>query len=284
LFLFADDAKMYKHIKCIEVSVVLNSCCQKLFDWSDEWLLKLNINKCKILSVGRKVKKEFEYGFNIPSVGFVELEHFDIMQDLGVIADENLSFKQHVNEKINKAYQMIGILNRNFKQLDKSSFILLYENLVRSSLEYANTVWSPYRSSLIEDLEKVQKRATKMVRCCKHMKYKERLMYLHLPTLKYRRLRGDMIEVYKILNGKYDPELVPLLKPSINTYTRGNSLKLSVERAKYDLRKYSFPVRVINTWNALPDAVVKCDSVNTFKNCFDKLWQKEELYYDYKSK
>ena len=269
--------------RALEDVDILNNNCQKLYDWSEQWLMKLNINKCKILSVGHRVKKNFKYGFNIENVGFVELEHVEVMQDLGVTIDENLSYKNHINDKINKAFQMIGILNRNFKNLDKSTFILLYKSLVRSQLEYANSVWNPYRISLVEELEKVQKRATKLVWCCRKMKYKERLMYLQLPTLKYRRLRGDMIETYKILTGVYNSEIVPCLKRSTNIHTRGNCLKLSVERAKYDIRKYSFPVRIINIWNSLPDAVIKCGSINSFKNCLDKLWQKEELYYDFKA-
>jgi hypothetical protein len=175
IFLFADDAKMFKHILSSEDSVVLNSSCQNLYDWCEQWLMKLNINKCKVLSVGHRVDTDFKYGFNIANVGFVELEHVDVMLDLGVMVDTELSYKQHITSKINKAYQMIGILNRNFKHLSKSSFMLLYKCLIRSTLEYANTVWNPYRISLIEDLEKVQKRATKLVKCCKNMNYKERL-------------------------------------------------------------------------------------------------------------
>jgi len=65
---------------------------------------------------------------------------------------------------------------------------------------------------LIKDLEKVQMRATKLVLTDKHLTYKERLLQLKLPTLKYRHLRGDMIEVFKILTGKYDTNLLSVLK------------------------------------------------------------------------
>jgi len=65
-------------------------------------------------------------------------------------------------------------------------------------LEYANSVWNPHRQGLITDLEKIQMRATKLVLTVKHLTYKERLVQLKLPTLRYRRLRGDMIEVFKI--------------------------------------------------------------------------------------
>ena len=196
LFLFADDAKMFKHIACLDDFNVLFQNCQNVFDWSQQWLMKLNIKKCKVLSIGRKVDKRYNYGFNVPDIGFVEIDLVESMQDLGVSIEGDLSFQKHIRDKINKAFQMLGIINRNFKQLQKSAFILLYKCLVRSHLEYANTVWNPYRISLVDDIEKVQKRATKMVRGCKNMTYKERLIYLQLPTLKYRRLRGDMIEVF----------------------------------------------------------------------------------------
>jgi hypothetical protein len=283
LFLFADDTKMFKHILCIDDSDALLKDCQKLFDWCEQWLMSLNINKCKVLSIGRRISTDFKYGFIVPSSGFVELDHVDVMQDLGVAIDDDLSFDGHINDKVKKAFQMLGIINRNFSKLDKVSFVLLYKCLVRSQLEYANSVWNPYKSSAVNMLESVQKRATKMVRGCRSMSYEERLRFLKLPTLKYRRLRGDMIEVFKILTGKYDLDLSPTLKLSTNFRTRGNSLKLSVERASYNLRKYSFPVRVVTIWNSLPEFIIKSDSVNSFKNSFDNLWQKREIYYNYKA-
>ena len=88
----------------------------------------------------------------------------------------------------------------------------------------------------------MQRRATKLVKQCKDLCYQERLKYLQLPTLAYRRVRGDMIEVYKILTNKYDDEVNLNIGLSKNTCTRGNSLKLSTVRTKYDKRKYFFTI------------------------------------------
>ena len=79
---------------------------------------------------------------------------------MGVLFDTQLNFKDHIQEKINKAHRMIGLLKRNYIYMDCKTFILLYKALVRPHLEYANSVWSPYRKSDIEQIEKVQKRAT----------------------------------------------------------------------------------------------------------------------------
>ena len=78
--------------------------------------------------------------------------------------------------------------------MDESSFILLYKSMVRPHLECANSVWCPYKQGDIKELEKIQKRATNLVINLKKIAYKDRLMHLKLPTLKYRRLRGDFSE------------------------------------------------------------------------------------------
>ena len=93
------------------------------------------------------------------------------MKDLGVIFDtgNELNFVQHCKEKINTAYSYIGIIKRNFIYLDDDAFVMLYKSLVRSHLEYANSVWNPHRLRLIKDLEKVQMRATKLVITIKNL-------------------------------------------------------------------------------------------------------------------
>ena len=73
---------------------------------------------------------------------------------------------------------------------------------------------------------------------------------LKLPTLKYRRIRGDMIEVYKILTNKYDSRVNLYLEKQQDN--RGHSLKLVNNRYHYDLRKFSFAPRIVNVWNSLP--------------------------------
>ena len=92
----------------------------------------------------------------------------------------------------------INALEGNVKQAKKP------QESVRSHVEYANSVWNPHRLGLFKDLEKVQMRATKLVITIKYLTYKDRLKRLKLPTLKYRHMRGDMIEVYKILTNKYN--------------------------------------------------------------------------------
>src|SRR3989442_9717000 len=117
------------------------------------------------------------------------------MTSKGVTIDRDVSFDLHISEKVNKAFQLLEIINRNFADIDENTFLLLYKAMVHSHLEVAGSVWNPNKISQIRSLEKIQKRATKLVRSCKKLSYKERLIHLNLLTLKFRRLRGDMIEV-----------------------------------------------------------------------------------------
>ena len=129
----------------------------------------------------------------------------------------------------------------------------------------------------------MQKRATKQIPGFNNLSYLERLKKLKLPTMAYRRIRGDMIETYKIINEKYDPEassFLKLLSNSGNRFSRrNNSNKIVEQRFKTSLKKNSFVVRVAKVWNKLPDQVINAPSTNAFKNCLDKYWENEEIYY-----
>ena len=100
------------------------------------------------------------------------------------------------------------------------------------------------------------------------MEYPERLRSQKLPTLAYRRLRGDMIETFKILQGKYDPQLPPLLEAQDKSdipNTRGHNLKLFQKCSRTNLRKFSFTQRIVGLWNSLPYEVVNAPSIHAFE-------------------
>ena len=116
----------------------------------------------------------------------------------------------------------------------------------------------------------------------KDLDYQERLQKLKLPSLMYRRIRGDMIEVFKILNNYYDPittsSLLTLHKTKHNTRTNNNKLvKKSVDTKKFQM---FFTNRIINLWNSLPSFTVNSKSMNAFKNNIDKNL-KQYMYENY---
>ena len=160
---------------------------------------------------------------------------------------------------------------------------MLYTALVRPHLEYANQVWCPYKKKDLEAIENVQRRATKLLPTLKDLPYEERLKKLKLPTLAYRRVRGDMIETFKILGGVYDASVCgELLEKQEDRRTRGHSKKLFKRKSRLDKRKYAFCNRVVNTWNNLPATVVDADNVACFEKRLDITWEIQEIRYNYK--
>jgi hypothetical protein len=241
IFLFADDAKIFKHIHTRNDHLALQEACNALCEWSDKWLLPLNPAKCVLLRLGKvnDYTDTSSYDITVNNISST-LSTVTSTKDLGVTVDSTLKFKEHIQEKINKAFSTLGIIKRNFRHMDSCTFVKIYKTMVRSHLEYAVCVWAPYNKGLIDDIERVQRRATKLVKQCQNMSYEERLRFLHLPSLSYRRARADMIEVYKILTNKVDTYASLKLELSDCTITRGNALKLKTIRTRLDIRKYFF--------------------------------------------
>jgi len=160
------------------------------------------------------------------------------------------------------------MVRRHFKEIDKDDFKIIYNTYVRPHLEYCEQAWKDKTC-----LEKVQRRATKMVEGLKKLPYETRLKRLGIYTLEKRRLRGDLTETFKILTGK---ERIGYKKffelADATSWPRGHSLKSYKPRCHTRLRQNVFSVRVINEWNKLPQSVIEPPSVNTFKNRLDKYW------------
>ena len=118
----------------------------------------------------------------------------------------------------------------------------------------------------------------------KKLSYPDRLKKLKIPTLSYRRLRGDMIETYKILTQKYASIAAPDLQLASHVIgTRGHKYKLNKNHHKTRLRQHFFSSRVIEPWNNLSPHVIEASSTNSFKNRLDKYWGNQDIMYDYES-
>ena len=285
-YLFADDTKLFRVIKSEEDTGILQQDLSRALEWSEEWLLRFHPDKCKSMTIGKPKVQNRQYQLNLEGKEH-KLESTQEEKDIGLTIDSGLTFEKHINGKVNKANSICALIRRTYMNLDKETFLPLYKALVRSHLEYANTVWSPYKQKFIDAIENVQRRATKQVAGLKDLPYPERLKKLKLPTLTYRRHRGDMIEVYKMLHDKYDDNITTLLKLRDSDTTRislrGHSLTLFKPRANRNLRQSSFAIRVVDIWNSLPQKVVEAPSLNTFKCRLDKYWRDQECVYNYKA-
>ena len=154
---------------------------------------------------------------------------------------------------------------------------------MRPHLEYAATIWNPYKKGYFDDLEKVQRKATELLQNISHLSYPERLAALNLPTLEYRRIRGDMIETFKILNNIYDSRVTNFLSNSNFSTTRGHNFKLFVQHANFNIRKWFFSIRIVDIWNRLPSNVVNASNVMCFEKRLDKCWADLKIKFDHEA-
>jgi hypothetical protein len=188
-------------------------------------MLKFHPDKCKTMRIGRSKAEKHEYTLK---ADIKPMEETIAEKDVGVPIDDKLSFDKHIIEKVNKANSIIGVIRRTFEYLDLKTFRMLYVSLVRPHLEYVNPVWNPYLKKHIDMIENIHRRATKLIPGLSDLSYEDRLRRLKLPSMSYRRSRGDMIEVYTIMSGKYDPEISNIFQhqEQENHNTRGHKYKL----------------------------------------------------------
>ena len=145
----------------------------------------------------------------------------------------------------------------------------LFTAIVRPHLEFANVVWSPKCKKEEELIERVQARATKCVPGLQNVSYENRLKAMKLPSLKYRRKRGDLIEAYKYTHSYYNVN-ANLLKFDQKKNLRGHAFKLLKQSCNLNVRQHFFSLRVVNQWNSLPASVVEAPSVDSFKARLDQ--------------
>lgn len=169
-----------------------------------------------------------------------------------------------------KANFVLGFIARNFDCKTPEVMTRLYTSLVRPHLEYGIQFWSPCFQKDINKLESVQRRATKLIPGYRNLSYEERLKRLDMFSLKDRRIRGDLIETFKIVNEIDMIKYENLFEFSSQSATRNNGFNLKGQRFNTDLRKNYFNLRVVDYWNKLPSSVVQVSTVDALKNRVDK--------------
>ena len=236
----------------------------RLYDWTHYSLLKFHPDKCEIMRLSSTKSNKFKNIQGNYIMDETTLNKVDKEKDLGIIFDTELSFEEHINTKVKKANSLVGMIRRTFVYLDKDMFKQLFTSIIRPHVEYGAPVWNPYSKKLSTLIENVQRRASKQIPGLSHLSYEERLRTMKLPTLKYRRYRGDMIELYKMTHDLYDKNAIRKFLDFRSSHSRGHQFNLFKHSFKKDVRKYSFKWWTTAQWNNLPDSIVYAPSMKKY--------------------
>lgn len=240
--------------------------------WSLASGLKLNASKCFSVSFGNCDS------VNLYTLNGVSIPKNDTFSDLGLTVLSPFNFKFHVDKIVSKAFRKLGLINRIFKNKTKHSVTSLYKTYVRSSLEYSSVVWSPFTISSIDSIERVQRRMCRLIPAIRHLPYKQQLKSLGLLSLRARRLRFQLITLFKIQKG--------LLNISFDDFfllhglhgTRGHNLRIIPKFSRYNYRLHFFTVSVISYWNQLSQEDVDAPSVASFKLRLHSFFARNDIW------
>ena len=211
---FADDTKVFRKVTNDTDKDILQDDLEKLVKWSEKWQMLLNFGKCKCIHIGHGNMDE-EYKMGDAVLGRTTQE-----KDLGVTFSADMKVSEQCGIATSKGNQILGLIRRTITYKEKHLIVPLYKAIVRPHLEYCIQAWRLYRKKDIDKLERIQRRATKIIPELRDLSYESRLLQCGLTTLETRRLRGDQIEVFKLVNGYEDVDRNMFFKHKEGSRTR----------------------------------------------------------------
>ena len=261
--LFANDSKCLRLILGRDDGDKLQDDLNQIFQGSRIWGMEFNAKKCKVLRVAR-IRSITDKDYYLDGT---KLDRIDVEEDLGVLVSHDLSWNNHVDLISSKAHRMLNLLCRTCRDITYiSRKKLLYIAWVRSRLEYASVVWSPHTKRNINNLEQVQRRATRFILGRDYSEH-ERLSKLNLLPLQYRREINDLVYLFKCFKNIYKLNIFDYVscRSCIKPLRNVDHLTLDVPFSRTDVFKNSFFVRICRLWNKLPLSIRESNTVSIFR-------------------
>jgi hypothetical protein len=242
----------------------LSSACSRIASWAENWQMRIASNKCIALRITNKVMHVTTSNDRY-LLGHEYVNWCTEARDLGILIDNKLSFNQHVSNIAHKAGVRARLILRSFCSKDCRVLLKAYITYVRPLLEYCSLVWSPFTVANINKIEAVQRHFTKNISELSALHYNDRLFNLQLESLELRRLKCDLVTLYKLIHDYFDNPSTKYLEFYTDSCTRGHKYKIRKQYSAVNAYKFSFPQRSIDIWNSLPAAAVESITLSEFK-------------------
>ena len=169
-----------------------------IYKWVSDNKIQFNENKFEQMAHGNIENVELE-SYKSPSGDRIIIK--STTKDLGVMATNDLLFKEHINIITTSSKIVMGMLLRAFSIREKEPMIKLFNTYIKSKLEYCCIVWSPIQQTYIAELENIQRIFTSKINGMEGLDYHERLKKLNIYSLERRRDRYFIIYGWQQIEG-----------------------------------------------------------------------------------
>ena len=265
--LFADDTSLYIIVdNPHNTAGQLNTDLQMIHQWATQWLVTFNPTKSESIIFSRKLNKP-----NHPPIFMNNqpINEVHTHKHLGVFLSSDCQWHDHLAYIKSKAWSRINVMRKFKFKLDRKSLQTMYFSFIRPLLEYADVVWDNCTQYEVNELEKMQNEAARVVTGATKL---VSINSLYLETgwepLASRRKKHKLLVFYNMVNNlspNYLSSLVPSTVGNTTTYQLRNAANLHTIRANSQLYYNSFLPSVIRDWNELPDNVRNSPSKMVFK-------------------
>jgi ribonuclease P/MRP protein subunit RPP40 len=243
----------------------------RINEWSPLSGMSLNKNKSFSVTFGRS---EHERSYLISGLAVPLSTSFT---DLGVHVTSPLSFNKHIELVVSKAFQRLGLVNKVFSNKSQKATLRLYKSFVRPILEFSSLIWNPYTIYLNNKIESVQRRLCRMFPAIREKPYREQLSFLALYSLQARRLRYQLIVIFKLYRERPN-EFSDFFELRGERKTRGHNLAVVPKHARNNYRLNFFTVSSITLWNKFTEKEIASPSLLVFKKSVDSLFFREGIW------
>ena len=274
--MYADDTNVTFSAATIpDLESQINSDLKYIDRWLKANKLSLNVAKTEfmVISSRQKLQSLNDYTMNIHIDG-VPINQSNQSKSLGLIIDENLSWKAHIHEISKKVSSCIGALKRVRPFVSMHTAIKIYKALIEPHFDYCSAVWDGLTQQLSEKLQKLQNRAIRVITKSSY-DTSSRLLLTSLgwDNLSSRRAKQKANLMYKCINNLAPAYLCNLFLPRIPSYDfRNAKKKLLLPKPRTDYLKHSFSYSGAILWNNLPEEIRTSNSLAFFKRSYNKLF------------